>query len=331
MQTLERALLYVLAGTVSTVLIVDGLEPRRVAVASGGPASSAPGLQAVASVADRPQRETLPERANAKDGRQDSRQIQVLDSSERPRIEFLVDDAGQPQIVLRDATGQPAIRISCDNTGEAQLSLGLGEHPIVLKGTPDGGRRVELPGADGAGILLEMSAEGESLVKAAGRKSQVTIRQNAGGDAEVSIGSADGKGGLAIQVANTGAGSLSLTGKDGQTGPTLQVFEDGLAQMAVHGAANASGPALIRLPDGVAIVSARLPNGQPGASMVVSPDGQSIVAASNSDGSKRAELRVDALGIPTLGVAEGKPAPAPPPVKPRLLPPVKLNRVTLVP
>lgn len=248
--------------------------------------------------------------------------LELVDRQGRPRLELLVDENDQPQLLMRTPAGEVALRLTCDAEGVSRLILGAGEAGrVAVTGTADGDQALELVGKEGAAARLVLTPEGSAELRLSGRDAgdELVLRQMTGEDAVIEMNSASHEGGISLRLQPTGVAALGLTAPDGHSGPVMHVFEDGLGEIAINGASSWSGPSLIRMPDGVSIVSTRLPSGDPGASMVTAPDGRSVIAATNSDASRQAELRVDDEGTPSIGVVDPQEQPdaIPQPAVPR--------------
>jgi len=276
----------------------------------------------------------------------------LRDEKGRPRIEFVVDQAGTAKIVLMSEWGEPVVSLTADALGGGRvvvenhgnraetvvteqgdmrftLKSGNDNHAaMVLSVQEDGEMSLQMTSAQSVEAHVGVSKAGTAEIGVANNNSglEAFLRTDDKGAAEVSVEDAKKQRLGSMALLANGDSGIRLRGGDGKLHAAMQLFADGLAEIGIHTTGTQSGPHMLRLPNGVSIVASRLPNGRPGASLVALPEGASVVEVRSQDGKHHAALRMDAdsradLLLPKSESAKPKPKPKPKPKQKPKTPP----------
>ena len=298
MSTTERVMLYVVAIVVGGMLLLDrgAAEPKvaspplvkevlparqpdidRPDSDADYPTPSSPLPRTVAPVTVAPEKSP-----GAKAPRHHAMEpIVIHDAAGHPRIELLVTEDGQAQLVLRSSSGEPGVILAVDADGDSVAKIIRGDHMGKIIATREGELSLTLSNKQ-SGFEAAVSDDGGSHLLLKGlENAQAAMLVAPNGDAEVHI-----------TGANLAAEAL------------MRVLNDGLGQITVRGKDSDDGPNMMRLADGVAIMATQLPGGQPGGSMVTSPNGTSVIAVKSLDGKNSASLRMNSAGKAEISATE---------------------------
>ena len=207
--------------------------------------------------------------------------IVIHDAAGHPRIELLVNEDGQAQLVLRTSTGEPGVILAVDADGDSVATILRGDHMGKILATRDGDLSLTLTSRQ-SGIEAIVSKDGGSQLLLRGLETAQT----------------------AVSVAPNGDAEVRVTGSKSGTEAIMRVMNDGVGQVTVRGKDLDDGPNMMRLADGVAILSTQLSDGKPGGSMVTSPDGASVIAVKSADGKSSASLRMNNTGKAEISATE---------------------------
>jgi hypothetical protein len=207
--------------------------------------------------------------------------IVLQDAAGHPRIELLVNDDGQAQLVLRSSSGEPGVILAVDADGDSVAKIIRGDHMGKIIASREGDISLTLTSRQ-SGFEAAVSSDGGSHL-------QLTGLENAQ---------------AAILVAPNGDAEMRITGSKLAAEALMRVLNDGLGQITVRGKDSDDGPNMMRLADGVAIMATQLPDGKPGGSMVTSPNGTSMIAVKSLDGKNSASLRMSSDGKAEISATE---------------------------
>ena len=207
--------------------------------------------------------------------------IIIQDDAGHPRIELLVNEDGQAQLVLRSSDGEPGVILAVDANGDSMATILRGDRSGKILATRQGDLSLTLTSRQ-SGFEATVSDDGGSRLLLTGLdQAQTAISVGPNGDAEIRVTGSRSTAEAIMRVLNDGLGQVTLRGKDAEDGPNM-----------------------MRLADGVAILSTQLPGGKPGGSMVTSPDGASVIAVQSMDGKNSASLRMNSAGQAKISATE---------------------------
>ncbi len=298
MSTTERVMLYAVALVVGGMLVLDrgatdatSAKPvlREQVLPARKPSIDRPASDSANLPSEKPlpesvapktvELETTPSGASPRHNAMEP--IVIQDTSGHPRIELLVNDDGQAQLVLRSSNGEPGVILTVDADGDSVATITHGDRTGKLLATRDGNLSLALTGRQ-SGFEAVVSDDGGSQLLLTGLENAKT----------------------AVSVAPNGDAEVRITGSRSATEAIMRVLNDGLGQITLRGKDLEDGPNMMRLADGVAILSTQLPGGKPGGSMITSPDGASVIAVQSPDGKNSASLRMNSAGQAKISETE---------------------------